>query len=143
MTVPNRKTRRAQQQARRRLKVGPIRSPFASLPPQEWPTTASPHGLRRVHKSDALIVMECARPGNLTLLMIQRLDARDGLTWDDLQWVKGALGYGDREALEMYPREDLVVNVANIRHLWMLPEGEVMQFGLDPDRARSGLVVPS
>lgn len=45
----------------------------------------------------------------------------DGITWDALQRLKREAGYGDRWAVEIYPADHGVVNVANIRHLWLLP----------------------
>ena len=47
---------------------------------------------------------------------------RDGITWDTLQRLKSECGRGDRDALEVYPSDAHVVNVANIRHLWVMPE---------------------
>lgn len=44
------------------------------------------------------------------------------IPWDDLQEIKTAVGLGDRYAIEIYPRDRDVVNVANMRHLWVLPE---------------------
>lgn len=46
----------------------------------------------------------------------------DGITWDQLQDIKSKLGYGHRDAVEIYPKDEDVVNVANIRHLWVLSE---------------------
>jgi hypothetical protein len=46
---------------------------------------------------------------------------RDGISWDELQHLKSLAGFGDFTAVELYPPADLVVNVANIRHLWVLP----------------------
>lgn len=47
---------------------------------------------------------------------------RDGLTWDELQAVKDEAGFADQWAVEIYPADESVVNVANMRHLWILPE---------------------
>lgn len=47
---------------------------------------------------------------------------QDGITWDELQAIKAAVGFGDAEAVEIYPADRDVVNVANFRHLWILPE---------------------
>ena len=44
---------------------------------------------------------------------------RDGMTWDDLRLVKFQVGRGDLDAVEIYPAEKDVVNVANMRHLWV------------------------
>lgn len=46
----------------------------------------------------------------------------EGISWDDLQRLKREAGYGDREAVEVYPPDRDQVNVANMRHLWVLPE---------------------
>ena len=59
-------------------------------------------------------------------LSINRTTAREdgrwdeGLTWDELQDVKRQVGRGDLWAVEMYPADAHVVNVANMRHLWVL-----------------------
>lgn len=49
---------------------------------------------------------------------------RDGLTWDELQDIKRQCGYGDRCAIEIYPADGNLVNIANMRHLWIAPEGK-------------------
>jgi hypothetical protein len=46
----------------------------------------------------------------------------DRIPWDDLQAIKSACGYGDRDAVEVYPPTRDVVNVANMRHLWVLSD---------------------
>jgi len=54
--------------------------------------------------------------------VIKTGDWLDGFTWDELQNIKSVIGYGHRQAIEFYPQDSEVVNVANIRHLWVLPE---------------------
>ena len=49
----------------------------------------------------------------------------DGITWDELQSIKNQIGYQDFLAFEMYPPEKDVVNVENMRHLW-IPLGTKM-----------------
>lgn len=46
----------------------------------------------------------------------------DGLSWDELQAVKAEVGFAAWYGVEVYPPEGEVVNVANFRHLWLLPE---------------------
>jgi len=46
----------------------------------------------------------------------------DGITWDELQAIKSEIGYGSHDALELYPADQDVVNVANLRHLWVMRE---------------------
>ena len=45
----------------------------------------------------------------------------EGISWDDLQKIKALMGFGDRDAVEVFPADHDVVNVANMRHLWVLP----------------------
>lgn len=49
------------------------------------------------------------------------LEWQDGLTWDELQAIKRELGYGAYYAVEVYPADHEQINVANFRHLWLLP----------------------
>lgn len=41
------------------------------------------------------------------------------ISWDELQWIKNACGYESLTAVEIYPPAKDVVNVANMRHLWL------------------------
>lgn len=43
----------------------------------------------------------------------------DGLTWQELHDIKREVGFGDWYAVEIYPRDVDVINVANMRHLWI------------------------
>lgn len=45
-----------------------------------------------------------------------------GITWDDLMEIKAAIGYRESWAVEVYPPPERVVNVANMRHLWIVPQ---------------------
>lgn len=49
----------------------------------------------------------------------------DGITWEDLQRIKSECGYGSCDAIEVYPADIDVVNVANMRHLWILEDGQL------------------
>ncbi len=43
-----------------------------------------------------------------------------GISWDDLQAIKNAIGYSHYWCVECYPPREETVNVANMRHLWVL-----------------------
>lgn len=49
-----------------------------------------------------------------------KIQWQDGITWDELQEIKNQCGYKDFWMCEYYPPQDRVVNIANIRHLWLL-----------------------
>ncbi len=46
----------------------------------------------------------------------------DGITWDELMSIKREIGFGDRWAVEVFPPDEEIVNVANMRHLWITAE---------------------
>ena len=44
------------------------------------------------------------------------------ISWDTLQRLKRECGFANEFAVEIFPAEVDLVNVANLRHLWVLPE---------------------
>lgn len=46
----------------------------------------------------------------------------ENITWDELQRIKAECGYRLADAVEVFPADPDVVNVANMRHLWVLRE---------------------
>lgn len=45
---------------------------------------------------------------------------KDGISWEQLQNLKYECGFGDKCAIELFPPDRDVVNVANMRHLWIV-----------------------
>ena len=45
----------------------------------------------------------------------------DGITWDEIMEIKRACGFGEQNAIEFFPPDSEVVNIANVRHIWILP----------------------
>lgn len=75
--------------------------------------------------NNRFLVQVYKEPGGIRLSVIRRElqrngDYVDGISWDELQDIKRALGYGDHYAIEIYPRDRDLVNVANMRHLWVM-----------------------
>lgn len=123
MTLPT--TTRAQ---RRQLKRENAKQPthLREVPREEWPTRNSPQ-LRVLRSRDFIVQEFPANPPALVRLSINRtaLDGerwQDGITWEELQRLKRECGYGDSGAIEIYPADTDVVNVANMRHLWIMAE---------------------
>ncbi len=61
---------------------------------------------------------------------------KDGISWDELQHIKEVLFPG-QVAIEVFPPAKDVVNVSNMRHLWVMPEAiaafiPVWRDGQDP-----------
>lgn len=99
------------------------------IPSTSWPETR-PSGLTQVWRSRNYLVQvyETGFPGVLRLTVCRtqiNFDTgrwTDKIPWDDLQRLKRECGYGDQDALEVYPSDQDIVNVANHRHLWVMPE---------------------
>ncbi|HEX8773708.1 MAG TPA: hypothetical protein VF735_08855 [Pyrinomonadaceae bacterium] len=68
--------------------------------------------------------------GDVDLMMIWREDKRPIQSWDDLQRIKNGLRGYERTAIEVFPSESRLINEANLRHLWVLPESFKLPFGL-------------
>lgn len=67
--------------------------------------------------------------GNWERLSINRTDydpVRDcwlgDISWDDLMQIKDTLGFGNRDAIEIYPQTKDVIYVTYMRHLFLIPE---------------------
>lgn len=53
---------------------------------------------------------------------------QDGIVWEEMQRIKNECGFAEREAIEIFPPQSDEVKIANMRHLWLLPEGERLPF---------------
>lgn len=103
---------------------------LCEVPRNEWPLEHQHGPISRVWRSRDFLVQEYTEPAPvLVRLSVLRttLDPKtgrwvDGITWDELQVIKAECGYGDMDALELYPMAADVVNVANLRHLWVMRE---------------------
>ena len=100
------------------------------VPRSEWPYTRQATEDRpvAVWRSRNFLVSQYEAPApavaRLSILRTTLNGDRwaDGITWDELQRLKCEAGFDDAWAVEAYPPTREVVNVANIRHLWLLPE---------------------
>lgn len=69
--------------------------------------------------------------GTIDHLLIRRHDGAAGpFPWSDLQRIKDELCGPERVAVEVFPAQSQLVDDANCRHLWALPEGFALPFGL-------------
>lgn len=58
------------------------------------------------------------------------------ITWAEKQWLRDSLFGQDRVAIEVYPTKNRLVDEANMYHLWILPEGFELPFGIhDEDKS--------
>lgn len=68
--------------------------------------------------------------GRVTHLWIRRHDSQPVRSWPDLQRIKNEIAGPDRLAVEVFPPQSEVVDLANMLHLWVLPVGFTLPFGL-------------
>lgn len=53
-------------------------------------------------------------------LQVWRKDGKDGITWDELQEIKNVVLGDEVTAIEIYPAQSQLVNLKNVRHLWVV-----------------------
>lgn len=101
-------------------------SGLTPVPKWKWPDN-NDRKRTEVWLSDKYLV-QVFDEGHSLRMSVNRVTVRDdgkwdeNLTWDELQEIKGQIGRGKKYAIEIYPRDCDVVNVANMRHLWILPK---------------------
>lgn len=101
---------------------------LVAIPEEMWPPLR-PFGLTRVWRSRKFSVQEYKILNMPIRLSINRneLDESlqrwaDGITWDEIQQIKHEVGYGEYDAVEIYPADKYLVNDANMRHIWIMDE---------------------
>lgn len=126
-------------QQRRLLEKANTKQPacLVRIPRAEWPSERA--GLIEVWRSRHFLVQVLTEAAGLERLSICRTSHNgaswnDSITWDELMQCKRECGRGDRDALEVYPADRDIVNVANMRHLWLPAEPVAFAW-----RARKGL----
>jgi hypothetical protein len=68
--------------------------------------------------------------GSVHHLSIKRLDKEAIHDWRHMQRIKNEICHPDRQAVEIYPPEQLLVDTSNQYHLWVLPAGILLPFGI-------------
>lgn len=116
------------------------------LESSEWPQTARGIDVVEIWRSRDFLVHLYRKPFPIPLrLSINRTMINDdgnwvdGITWDDIQRLKREAGFGDRDAVEVYPADSDIVNVANIRHLWIMPVAIPWAWGGDGKQRKQSL----
>lgn len=103
---------------------------LALVDPADWPMMSASSDKQpvAVWRSRTFMVQKYHAPAPaIARLSIHRttLDGdrwAEGITWDELQACKNEVGYFAHTAVEVYPPMRDLVDVASIRHLWVLAE---------------------
>lgn len=59
------------------------------------------------------------------------------IPWAEKQQIKNELFGPERVAIEVFPAESELIDAANMYHIWVLPAGTKLPFGLDGDLPRA------
>ena len=102
------------------------------IPKDQWPDDSSDtkecERLAVWISSGFLVQLLRDRTHNVSRITVNRVAIdnqgrwRDGITWDELQHIKNEIGFSTDWLVEIFPPSDRVVNVANMRHLWIVPK---------------------
>jgi hypothetical protein len=102
-------------------------STMTEVPADLWPA-AMVGVVLRFWRSQRFLAQLHPEPKGIFRLSVNRTTTRDGarwddgITWDELQAVKNECGFASAWAVEVCPPLLSVVDVANMRHLWLLSE---------------------
>ena len=66
-------------------------------------------------------------------------DGSRGFSWAEKQQIKDELFGKNRVAIEVYPTEDRLVDTADVYHLWVLPKGFRLPFGIHPKEYKKAI----
>ena len=99
---------------------------LVEIPKDQWPDKNRTDRLR-AWSSRYFLVQEFQEKNAIRISVNRSSVKKDGswvdnISWDELMNIKDQLGYGESYAVEVYPANINIVNVANMRHLWVLPE---------------------
>ena len=67
-------------------------------------------------------------------ISLKRKDKRPINSWQDVQTIKNRLFGIEREAIQIFPAESRMVNIANQYHIFVFPEGYIIPFGYNDGR---------
>lgn len=98
---------------------------LCELPRELWPENPK-HEPLEVWRSRGFLVQILAEPNGYERMSVCRTSHAKGswddlITWEELMVLKRECGRGNQDALEVYPADRDVVNVANMRHLFFPP----------------------
>lgn len=115
-----------------KVRTQSIIKPLVEAPPSQWMVfTNRPDRTDRltVWGSTEFTVQVFRVKDGIIRLAINRTEISrdervftDGISWESLMEIKSQVGYGDRQAVEIYPEDRNVVNKINVRHLWILAQ---------------------
>lgn len=115
---------------RRQMERENARQPAVLTPVSDWKDRGDlPAGLIEVWRSREFLVQIYAESPGIIRASINRVSFDsgndrwvDGISWEELQRVKREIGRANLDAVEVFPADRDIVNVANMRHLFIMDE---------------------
>lgn len=102
---------------------------LTKIPKREQPQKQPKNFTGNAWRSREFLVVEYKEPCGAIRISVNRTSlSQDGTTWaeviswDDLMQIKREIGYADKCAVEVLPPDSLIVNVANMRHFFIMDE---------------------
>lgn len=80
---------------------------------------------------DFLVQIFLVLDGGTNRISVNRTDCDkdgnwlEGITWEELMQIKREAGFSEELAVEFYPPDKDIVNVSNMRHLFLVANGEL------------------
>jgi len=116
------------QQVRLAMRVENRRHPatMAVQPKDGWPANTPP-GIVEVWRSNKFLAQvyeegpEVLRVSICRTMLSKYGSWEEDISWEELMQIKREIGLANAYAVEVYPQDTDIVNVANMRHLWVLP----------------------
>lgn len=99
---------------------------FIQIMPEEWPSLPKEYAQRIYVFRNNRFLVQVFKENTSLRISVNRTELdkngrwKDDISWDEMQDIKNRIGYHDCMFVEIYPRDVDVVNVANMRHLWMV-----------------------
>jgi hypothetical protein len=104
------------------------------IPREHWPSQR-PDILEVWRSRGFLVQIYAEKNGHIRMSVNRTMHTGDNwvaaITWDELMRLKRECGRGELDALELFPADADVVNVANIRHLFFPPGPVIFKWSGD------------
>lgn len=117
------------QQNRLAMRIENRRHPatMAVQPKEGWPANTPP-GIIEVWRSNKFLAQVYQESPDVIRVSVCRTmlskygSWEEDISWEELMQIKREIGLGDAYAVEVYPMDKDIVNIANMRHLFILPK---------------------
>lgn len=115
---------------RRQLARDNAKMPRCLAPVEGWKNSPNvPQGVIEVWRSRDFLVQVYSEGAGIVRASVNRTSVNtsngrwtDSISWDELQQIKREIGRGHLDAVEVFPADCDIVNIANMRHLFIFDQ---------------------